>query len=99
MKRPAPPRNPYLLPLLGVLAAAVLFTLVALLAPDDWGASSPPQDDDPGIEVDVDVHHPHATHPRARYSPQARRSPAPRRTRTVPTGTVPTRLAKVAPRR
>jgi len=73
------PRNPYLLPLVGVLAAALLFTLIALLAPADWGASSPGPAVVPGVEVDVDVHH-----PRARHSPQASTAPAKQRRVATP---------------
>ena len=90
MKTPAA-RNPYLLGLVGVVALALLFTLVALLAPDDWGAPAPVA---PGIEVDVDVHH-----PTVRHSAQARRSPAPRKATAAPRRAATTTAKALVPRR
>lgn len=71
-------RRLYLACALGVLALAVLFTLVGLLGPGT-GSTGVVPDDQTGIEVDIDVDHPRA-HPR--HSPQQRQrqaSPAPRK--------------------
>lgn len=73
MKQPNPllqGRRLYLACSLGVLALAVLFTLVGLLAPQGRGTGQP-WDETPVTGVDVDVDHRRAN---PRHSPQQRQA-------------------------